>query len=135
MAKTNGLGKGLGALLSENKVSPDEVAVTTGGLHTVTVKKNTKLPSCIEVDDNGGLWIDPNYLKPNPKQPRKEFDQKKLEELSDSIRENGILEPIIIEQISATEFYIIAGERRTRASKMNSRSWKWLLLKTFSVLT
>ena len=38
MAKTNGLGKGLGALLSENKVSPDEVAVTTGGLHTVTVK-------------------------------------------------------------------------------------------------
>lgn len=118
MAKTNGLGKGLGALLSENKVSPDEVAVTTGGLHTVTVKKNTKLPSCIEVDDNGGLWIDPNYLKPNPKQPRKEFDQKKLEELSDSIRENGILEPIIIEQISATEFYIIAGERRTRASKL-----------------
>lgn len=118
MAKSTGLGKGLGALLNENKAASQEVAISTGAVQSPIIKKNSNLPSCIEIDDNGGLWIDPNLLKPNPKQPRIEFDQKKLEELAASIKENGILQPIIIEQISSTEFYIIAGERRTRASKM-----------------
>lgn len=118
MAKSTGLGKGLGALLNENKAASQEVAISTGAVQSPIIKKNSNLPSCIEIDDNGGLWIDPNLLKPNPKQPRIEFDQKKLEELADSIKENGILQPIIIEQISSNEFYIIAGERRTRASKM-----------------
>lgn len=118
MAKNTGLGKGLGALLNENKAAAQEVALSTGELNTTAIKKNSKLPSCIEVDENGGLWIDPNLLKPNPKQPRLEFDQKKMEELAASIKENGILQPIIIEQISSNEFYIIAGERRTRAAKI-----------------
>lgn len=118
MAKSTGLGKGLGALLNENKAASQEVAISTGAVQSPIIKKNSNLPSCIDIDDNGGLWIDPNLLKPNPKQPRIEFDQKKLEELADSIKENGILQPIIIEQISSNEFYIIAGERRTRASKM-----------------
>ncbi|MCQ2591766.1 MAG: ParB/RepB/Spo0J family partition protein [Treponema sp.] len=121
-----GLGKGLGALLSENPAASEEVAVSTGGLHTITIKRNNKVPACIEIDENGGLWVDVDLLKPNPKQPRIEFDQKKLEELAESIKENGILQPIIIEEVekasdsdgSSTEFYIIAGERRTRASKM-----------------
>lgn len=118
MAKNTGLGKGLGALLNENKAAAQEVALSTGELNTTAIKKNSKLPSCIEVDENGGLWIDPNLLKPNPKQPRLEFDKKKMEELAASIKENGILQPIIIEQISSNEFYIIAGERRTRAAKI-----------------
>lgn len=118
MAKNTGLGKGLGALLNENKAAAQEVALSTGELNTTAIKKNSKLPSCIEVDENGGLWIDPNLLKPNPKQPRLEFDPKKMEELAASIKENGILQPIIIEQISSNEFYIIAGERRTRAAKI-----------------
>ncbi len=120
MAKKNALGKGLGALLNDNPAAKEEVAVSTGGLHTVTIKKNTNIPECIEVDDNGGLWIDPALLKPNPKQPRTEFNQKLLDELCDSIKENGILQPIIIEQVegSDNEFYIIAGERRTRAARM-----------------
>lgn len=118
MAKSTGLGKGLGALLNENKAASQEVAISTGAVQSPIIKKNSNLPSCIEIDNNGGLWIDPNLLKPNPKQPRIEFDQKKLEELAASIKENGILQPIIIEQISSNEFYIIAGERRTRASKM-----------------
>ena len=118
MAK-NGLGKGLGALLSENKAASEEVAVSTGGLHSLNIKKSN-LPSCIEVDENGGLWIDPALLKPNPKQPRVDFNKKQLEELCDSVKANGILQPIIIEPVEGTgnEFYIIAGERRTRAAKM-----------------
>lgn len=120
MAKKNALGKGLDALLSDNPAASEEVAVSTGGLHTITIKKNSEIPDCIETDDNGGLWIDPNLLKPNPKQPRTEFNQKLLDELCESIKQNGILQPIIIEQLegSDNEFYIIAGERRTRAAKM-----------------
>ncbi len=118
MAK-NALGKGLDALLKENKDASEEVAVSTGGLHTISIKKSA-VPSCIDVDENGGLWIDPSLLKPNPKQPRTEFNQKQLDELRDSIAANGILQPIIIEPVegSEREFYIIAGERRTRAAKM-----------------
>lgn len=118
MAK-NALGKGLDALLKENKDASEEVAVSTGGLHTISIKKSA-VPSCIDVDENGGLWIDPSLLKPNPKQPRTEFNQKQLDELRDSIAANGILQPIIIEPVEGTEreFYIIAGERRTRAAKM-----------------
>jgi len=125
VAKSTGLGKGLGALLSENKQAAEEVARSTGAvLNTPGSSKATpvnrgNIPSCIEVDDNGGLWLDPALLKPNPQQPRMEFNQHQLEELADSIRENGILQPIIIEQVGdKEEFYIIAGERRTRASKM-----------------
>lgn len=118
MAK-NALGKGLDALLKENKDASEEVAVSTGGLHTISIKKSA-VPSCIDVDENGGLWIDPSLLKPNPKQPRTEFNQKQLDELRDSIVANGILQPIIIEPVESSEreFYIIAGERRTRAAKM-----------------
>lgn len=113
MAK-NALGKGLGALMGEIGMS------SSAGSPVIPVSsvKKDSIPACIEVDENGGLWIDPNLLKPNPKQPRIEFNQKQLEELCDSIKENGILQPIIIEQASENEFYIIAGERRTRAAKM-----------------
>ena len=113
MAKATGLGKGLDALMgSAAKDDP----VSASSLIKTTTKKASNIPEQITVDDNGGLWIDPNLLKPNPKQPRTEFDQKALEELADSIRSNGVLQPIIIEQADPTTFYIIAGERRTRAS-------------------
>ena len=110
----NALGKGLGALLGENAAASAEVAAATGANKSDT----RSLPPQIMTEDDGSLWIDPNLLRPNPKQPRPEFDPKKLEELSESIRQHGILEPIIIEAADDGNFYIIAGERRTRASKM-----------------
>lgn len=110
----NALGKGLGALLGENAAASAEVAAATGANKSDT----RSLPPQIMTEDDGSLWIDPNLLRPNPKQPRTEFDPKKLEELSESIRQHGILEPIIIEAADDGNFYIIAGERRTRASKM-----------------
>ncbi len=125
MAK-NALGKGLGALLGENPAAQEEVAVSTGasasasasaGLHATTLKK-TKLPAAIKMEEDGSMWIDPALLKPNPKQPRIEFNQKQLDELSESIKINGILQPIIIEDAGDGGFYIIAGERRTRAARM-----------------
>ena len=117
MAK-NALGKGLGALLGENPAAQEEVAVSMGGgLHNTTLKR-TKLPAAIKMEEDGSMWIDPALLKPNPKQPRVEFNQKQLEELCESIKSNGILQPIIIEDAGDGSFYIIAGERRTRAAKM-----------------
>jgi len=118
VAKPTGLGKGLGALLKENS-SSSSPAPSLGGIHNVAVPVHKEnIPACIEVDDNGGLWIDPSLLVPNPQQPRIEFNQRQLEELSESIKNNGILQPIIIEQAGEKEFYIIAGERRTRAARM-----------------
>ena len=123
MAK-KGLGKGLDALIKNNPGANEEVLISTGlGLHNVQVAKSGRpanVPACIEVDAEGGLWCDVNFLKPNPKQPRHDFKQKELEELADSIKQVGILEPIIIEPVEGKEntFYIIAGERRSRAAKM-----------------
>ena len=57
-------------------------------------------------------------IKPNPNQPRTEFDDEALEELAASIRANGIISPITLRKISDDNYQIIAGERRYRASKL-----------------
>lgn len=122
MAKGLGLGKGVSALMGEASIDVNSVLngapAQTAGIPVDTTKTNNNIPDCVEVDENGGLWLDPTLLKPNPKQPRKEFNEKKLEELANSIKAKGILQPIIVEYIKDKEFYIIAGERRTRAAKM-----------------
>lgn len=60
-------------------------------------------------------------ILPNPYQPRKNFDDKSLKELSDSIKENGVFQPIIVRK-SLDGYEIIAGERRFRASKLAKKS-------------
>jgi ParB-like partition proteins len=116
VAKTGGLGRGLDALIG----SPADVSSALGTpVHADSqgIPAPAHLPSGITMDENGGLWAQTALLKPNPHQPRMEFDARALDELADSIREHGILEPIVIE--SADEgFYIIMGERRTRAAKI-----------------
>ncbi len=116
MAKLGGLGRGLDALMggsageheeSRNQ-SPFDGAPAGGG----------RLPEGVEADGDGALWVDPALLKPNPQQPRQEFDAKALDELADSIREHGIVQPIIIEPAGERSFYIIAGERRARAARL-----------------
>lgn len=75
-----------------------------------------------ESDQNSGagteLFINPSLLKPNPHQPRRDFDEETLRELADSIREHGIIQPIIAEEVGDGTYYIIAGERRTRAARL-----------------
>lgn len=78
---------------------------------------NLNLPTGISSDENGTLWVDPALLKPNPHQPRTYFDDEKLAELTESVRNEGILSPVIIEDANDGTFFIIAGERRTRAAK------------------
>ncbi len=101
--------------MKENGVENSEPAASTKKSSTPSPK--TKLPKGIISDDNGTLWVDPNLLKPNPRQPRHYFDEEKLAELTESVKQEGILSPIIIEDADDGSFYIIAGERRTRAAR------------------
>lgn len=98
--RQRGLGRGLSALMGENAA---EVAVSPGAT----------LP--------GGVQMAPiESLKPNPDQPRKIFAQADLEELSQSIRDRGILQPILVRAWPGQDglWQIIAGERRWRAAQM-----------------
>lgn len=89
-----GLGKGIGALL---ETSND-----------------------IQIEDNleSVLQIDINDISPMEGQPRQSFDDEKLAELADSIKENGIIQPIIVRKRSQGDYVLIAGERRWRAARL-----------------
>ncbi|BDR59955.1 ParB/RepB/Spo0J family partition protein [Lactobacillus xylocopicola] len=70
-------------------------------------------------------------IRPNPYQPRKTFDDKALKELSDSIKENGVFQPIIVRK-SVNGYEIIAGERRYRASRMAQKTTVPAIVRDFS---
>ena len=126
MAKRKlGLGRGMDALMGEaehqaqNDSEPSVDQIQSAPKASLKRSaKSANIPDTIETDENGTLWVDPNLLKPNPHQPRQVFDEAELKELSDSIVEHGIVQPIIIEDAGDGTFYIIAGERRTRAAKI-----------------
>lgn len=90
--KTNALGRGLDALISTDNVS-------TQGSSTINE-------------------VAISHIEANPNQPRREFDPVALEELANSIRQIGIVQPITLRQIDDERFQIIAGERRWRASQL-----------------
>ena len=107
MAKTFGLGKGLDALMMEESVESDNAQQRT---------ESRKLPKGVEADADGQLWIKASLLKPNPHQPRQDFDEEALAELAESIRTHGIVQAITVEDAGDGFFYIITGERRTKAA-------------------
>jgi len=129
VAKKFGLGGGVNALFkneSSNKdTNTEKFAVTEKNDKNISENESKpsnleskKLPKGLSIDENGQLFADVNLLVPNPQQPREEFDEEKLNELADSIKEHGILQAITIEDAENGNFYIIAGERRTRAAKI-----------------
>ena len=69
-----------------------------------------------EAAAGGILYVDINDIKPNTNQPRKAFDEEKLEELADSIREHGLIQPVVLRSVGAG-YEIVAGERRWRAAR------------------
>ena len=75
-----------------------------------------KILDSTSVDEIVELNLD--ELRPNPYQPRKVFDEEKLQELADSIKEHGVIQPIIVKRSSIKGYEIIAGERRVKASRM-----------------
>ena len=93
MAKKGGLGKGLDALFLDNDAQVGE------GLMSLRI----------------------SAIEPNKDQPRDRFDQTALSELADSIREHGVLQPIVVRSMPGGSYQIIAGERRWRAAKLAGR--------------
>ena len=72
-----------------------------------------------KVDDTTGITtVDVSFIKPNRYQPRRFFDPLKLQELSNSLKENGIIQPIIVTKKASSEYELIAGERRLEAAKL-----------------
>ncbi len=74
-----------------------------------------------EISDHHILEIPLSEIEPNPLQPRKTFDPEKLQELADSIREKGLIQPIIVTKVDS-KYQIVVGERRWRASQLAERS-------------
>ena len=98
--KRKGLGRGLDALLESGSVAPEAALLAEGA------------PAGDRL-----LELDPRALRPNPRQPRHDFNEEALEELADSIRRDGIQEPVIVRQAGA-EYELVSGERRVRAAVM-----------------
>jgi ParB family chromosome partitioning protein len=79
---------------------------------------------------NSIFWVDTDKIKPNPYQPRRDFDEARLRDLADSIRQYGVLQPLVLSRLEVekedgglvTEYELIAGERRLRAARLASVS-------------
>lgn len=110
-AKKGGLGKGLDSLLV-NKVNADHSSDSTivKEKSTTTKKKSTK-------KETPDTMVKLSLVEPNREQPRKHFDEDGLLELAESIKQYGILQPLLVQEKSGY-YEIIAGERRWRAAKL-----------------
>lgn len=130
MAK-RGLGKGLGALIptsdapatkaaseAASKAGPKEPAKKTTKASTPTHPQvDATTPPVISSDVARYAEIDVDSVRPNPQQPRQVFDEDALAELTFSIKEIGLLQPIVVRPLDGSNYELIAGERRLRASK------------------
>ncbi len=105
--KKGGLGKGFNALFEDN--SFDEMS-----------------------DGNGVLTLKLHDIEPNKNQPRQVFDDEALSELSDSIREHGVLQPLIVRPVADGSYQLVAGERRWRASRLAGLTEVPVIVKTLS---
>ena len=101
MAKRSALGRGLGALLGED-----------------TLKETRQIHRIISSNPAAVAEIPLDQIVPNPYQPRENFDPEALQELADSIRSLGIIQPLTLRQTAPDSYQIISGERRFRAAKL-----------------
>ena len=104
--KKRGLGKGISSLMSGF-----DFDTQTDDIITKTIKDERKEKMTV-------VQLDIGHVRPNPNQPRKFFDEEALEGLAESIKSQGIIQPLTVEEIAPGEFSIIAGERRYRAAKI-----------------
>jgi ParB family chromosome partitioning protein len=101
--KKSGLGRGLSALLESNKTNtPDNNALTTEANHVA--------------GNIGDIAV--SAIEANPFQPRDQFDQQALEELSESIKSLGLIQPVTVRKLGYGKYQLISGERRFRASQL-----------------
>ncbi|NBO79309.1 MAG: ParB/RepB/Spo0J family partition protein [Actinobacteria bacterium] len=104
-AQKRGLGRGLGALI------PTDATSVVENNNVQTSENLSSVPGITFAE------IELNKIKPNTKQPRQVFEEEALKELTFSIKEIGLLQPIVVRQIGNDDYEIVAGERRFRAAK------------------
>lgn len=114
--KKSRLGRGLGSLLggANDQLDQNETSNKTQILNSQIIQKtNTQIP------DEARIWnLSIDKLVSGEFQPRTDFDKKKIDELAESIKNHGILQPIIARKLQNNRFEIIAGERRWRAAQV-----------------
>ena len=98
------LGKGIRSLLQNIDA---DLKTTSGSLKT-TVVENATGTNRISIDD----------IEPNPKQPRRDFEEKALQELAESIKLHDIIQPVTVSKLASGKYRLISGERRWRAAKL-----------------
>ncbi len=138
MARKAGLGRGLDALFAD-VVPIDEKEYTAESIQALGEDRDVAAPSAKVADNRGAsgaettkvgvsanqadsdidriLYIDINDIKPNSAQPRVNFNEEKLAELAESIKSNGVIQPLIVRR-GKTGYELVAGERRWRASRI-----------------
>lgn len=113
MAKRTGLGRGIGALIPTNE-TPSEARPVDVFFPGAPSEETEDL---IEVPGARLAQIDPHAIVPNPRQPRTHFDADELAELVHSVREFGVLQPVVVRDVGDGTYELIMGERRTRAAR------------------
>ncbi len=123
--KTHGLGKGMGSLLGnfDFDITPD---VVSSPKEKITVQVSEE-----DIKDRV-LYVSVDKITPNVNQPRKSFDDDSLAELSASIKNQGVLQPLLVEKITDDSYVIVAGERRFRAAKIAGLSEVPVIVKSFN---
>ena len=114
MAK-KGLGKGLGAIFGEETVREERA------------KREMKK----QENQGGELLVKIDLVQPNKEQPRKTFHEEQMQELAESIRKHGIIQPILVQK-KDTFYEIVAGERRWRAARMAGLKEVPVILREYS---
>ena len=111
MAKRKALGRGLGAFFpdyEEDQQGENKQQDKESGNYYADPGKRVNVVMELPV----------NNIRPNPHQPRKEFDEQRLLELSDSIQRHGLIQPITVHHLGDDRYELISGERRLRAAKL-----------------
>ena len=111
MAKKRGLARGLDALLGGGKPGKAEAA-------EVSVTEDSHQPDTNKSGDSGQSQLPVEFLERGRYQPRRHFDENKLQELADSIKAQGMVQPIVVRSVGDKRYEIIAGERRWRAAQL-----------------
>lgn len=114
MSKRSGLGKGLGAIFGDD-VLDQQTTQTAVKRERKQSEKQAEMKE--EADTGRELMVKITEIEPNSQQPRKDFNQELLQELADSIKQYGILQPLLVQKKEKT-YELIAGERRWRAAKL-----------------
>lgn len=116
--KKGGLGRGLDALLTSNNTVNDDVIY-----QDPLDKPQGEASSNQAVTSGSILEINVDFIATNPWQPREDFGEEALQELAESIKIHGIIQPLTVRKLSDKEFQLISGERRLQASRLAGLSY------------